>query len=178
MLSTSLVATARDLRASRQSEPALTAISRSQAIVELGPDGTILNASGSYLRMVGYSLSEVAGHPHAMLLDREQRESQEYLSLWEALRRGEFRAGTFRRIGKAGRDLRVEVCFSPVFDALGQLARVIELAVEPSARRGRPESASRLERPSAPPLPAALLSRGLGRPVAGHGHALGGAAPG
>ena len=46
----------------------MAAIYDSQAVLRLAPDGTILEANALFLQLIGYTLGELAGKPHTMLV--------------------------------------------------------------------------------------------------------------
>lgn len=83
----------------------LTAIERSQAVIEFAMDGTILHANKNFLNVVGYSLAEVRGQHHRMFVDPDQQASAEYQEFWARLRRGEYQVAEYRRVGKDGREV-------------------------------------------------------------------------
>jgi len=78
----------------------MAAINESLAVVEFDLDGTILTANENFLNVIGYALDEVKGRHHSMFVAGDYRASEEYRQFWEKLRRGEFDAGQYRRVGK------------------------------------------------------------------------------
>lgn len=106
----------------------LEAFSRSQAIIEFSPDGTILTANPNFLAAVGYDLNEIAGKHHRMFVEPSFADSAQYRTFWEGLTRGEFQAGTFKRLGKGGKEIWVQASYNPVFNAKGQVARIVKIA--------------------------------------------------
>jgi methyl-accepting chemotaxis protein len=110
--------------------PVLDAINRTMARIEFGVDGTIVDANQNLLDVMGYSREEVRGRNHSMFVEEEVRASEEYRHFWEALRRGEFQAGQFRRIAKDGRQVWLQSTYSPVFDQRGKPVAVVKLAVD------------------------------------------------
>lgn len=85
-------------------EATFAALNRSQLILELAPNGEILSANENFLATFGYSLDELVGHHHALLISAEEVERAEYLAFWERLRAGEFFTDTFHRRAKDGSD--------------------------------------------------------------------------
>ena len=88
--------TEKKLRAA-DAEGQLDAISRSQAVIEFTPDGTILTANKNFLETVGYRLEEIQGKHHRMFCDKTYTQSAEYGAFWQNLYRGEFHAGKYQR---------------------------------------------------------------------------------
>ncbi|WP_328734443.1 methyl-accepting chemotaxis protein [Falsiroseomonas selenitidurans] len=108
----------------------IAAIGRSQAVVELGLDGTILTANVNFLKALGYTLEEVRGRNHTIFVEPALHDSAEYLGFWEKLRRGEFQYGQFRRIGKAGQLVWIEGAYNPILDATGKPCKVVKFATD------------------------------------------------
>ncbi|MEE3625783.1 PAS domain-containing methyl-accepting chemotaxis protein [Nitrospirillum sp. BR 11752] len=106
------------------------AIRRSQAVIEFALDGTVLTANDLFLNTLGYTLAEVQGKPHAMFVEPAQRDSAEYRAFWDALRRGEYRAAQFKRIGKGGRPVWIEASYNPIFDLNGRPFKVVKYATD------------------------------------------------
>ena len=71
----------------------LVAIYRSQALIEYGLDGTILTANENFCKMLGYTLEELKGRHHSMLVEPAHASSQEFRDAWDKLGRGECHAG-------------------------------------------------------------------------------------
>jgi len=115
----------------------LAAVDRAQGRIEFAMDGTITNANANFLDLVGYTLDELRGRSHAMLMPPEQRESPEYKAFWEALRRGEFQAREFRRIAKDGRSIWIQASYNPILDRRGQPYKVVKFATDITAETQR-----------------------------------------
>lgn len=106
----------------------LSAISKSQAVIEFKLDGTILNANENFLAAVGYSLAEIKNQHHGMFVDAVYRNSSEYRQFWESLGRGEYRAGEFQRVAKGDRTLWLQASYNPIFDLNGKPFKVVKYA--------------------------------------------------
>ena len=115
----------------------LTALNRSQAVIEFKPDGTILTANQNFLHALGYSLAEIQGKHHSMFVAPEERDSAAYRSFWEALRHGEFQAAEFRRVAKGGREIWIEASYNPVLDATGKPVKIVKFATEVTEKKMR-----------------------------------------
>ena len=115
----------------------LTALNRSQAVIEFKPDGTIITANQNFLNALGYSLAEIQGKHHSMFVAPEEQDSAAYRSFWDALRHGEFQAAEFRRIAKGGREIWIEASYNPVLDAAGKPVKVVKFATEVTERKMR-----------------------------------------
>ncbi|MDZ5646363.1 PAS domain-containing methyl-accepting chemotaxis protein [Nitrospirillum sp. BR 11828] len=108
----------------------MAAIRKSQAVIEFALDGTVLTANDLFLDALGYTLAEVQGKPHAMFVEPAERHSAEYRTFWDTLRRGEYQAAQFKRIGKGGRVVWIEASYNPIFDLNGQPFKVVKYATD------------------------------------------------
>jgi methyl-accepting chemotaxis protein len=103
----------------------IAAIRRVRAMIEFELDGTIRMANPNFLKMFDYTLEEIAGKHHSMLLSHTQREKPEYRELWQRLGRGEYEAGEFLCVGKSGKEIWLQGYFSPTMDANGKPVTVV-----------------------------------------------------
>jgi methyl-accepting chemotaxis protein len=77
-----------------------------------------------------------------LFTDAVYRQSPEYREFWKALRRGEYQAGEFKRIGKGDRVVWIQASYNPIYGADGELMKVVKFAtdvtsqVEDRIRRG------------------------------------------
>lgn len=110
------------------------AISRSMAIIEFAPDGTILDANENFCRVVGYSADEIRGKHHLLFCEAAYVKSSEYNNFWRDLARGEPLSGTFSRLDKAGREVWLEASYMPIVGADQHVVRVIKVASDVTDR--------------------------------------------
>jgi len=115
----------------------LAAIDRAQAMIEFKLDGTIVNANENFLNALGYSLAEIEGKHHSMFMPQADRDSVDYREFWAALRRGEYQAGEFKRIGKGGREVWILASYNPVMDDTGKPIGVVKFATDVTASKVR-----------------------------------------
>jgi methyl-accepting chemotaxis protein len=106
----------------------LTAIDKTQAVIEFALDGTILTANDTFLRSVGYTLAEIQGKKHSLFVEPGVRDSKEYRLLWEKLGRGESHAGQYQRVGKGGKELWFHANYNSILDMNGKPFKVINYA--------------------------------------------------
>ncbi|WEK04440.1 MAG: methyl-accepting chemotaxis protein [Candidatus Devosia phytovorans] len=116
-------------------EAQIAAISRAQAVIEFGLDGTIRNANENFLATLGYSLDEITGRHHRMFVDPTHASSAEYRQFWERLRSGEYVAGEFQRVGKNGQPIWIQASYNPVLDAQGRPVKVVKFATDITERK-------------------------------------------
>jgi methyl-accepting chemotaxis protein len=124
-----------------RSRPELEAIAesfgRSQAVVELAPDGKVLDANADFLGTFGYALEEIRGQDHGKFVDADERQGEEYRRFREALARGEVATGRFRRVVRDGRTVWIEARYVPVPDARGRIVKIIKFATDVTAQEER-----------------------------------------
>jgi methyl-accepting chemotaxis protein len=128
----------------------MAALRRSLAVIEFDLDGTVKTANQNFLNLLGYTLSEVAGHPHSMFMHPQERDAQPYREFWNNLRQGRFQRGQFRRVCKRGSDIWIEATYNPILDGNGRPYKVVKLATDVTAdvlqtadMRGQMEAISR-----------------------------------
>ncbi len=108
----------------------LDAVNKSYAVIEFNLNGTIISANDNFLNVVGYSLGEIQGRHHSMFVEGEHKNSPEYKAFWEKLNRGEFDAGTYRRIGKNNKECYIQATYNPIFDLNGNPFKVVKYATD------------------------------------------------
>ena len=113
----------------------IAAIDRSQAVIHFDLDGTILDANANFLGALGYDLSEVRGRHHSLFVDPVEATSPGYRAFWEALGRGEYRAGEFKRRAKDGRDVWIQASYNPILDLAGRPFKVVKYASDVTAAK-------------------------------------------
>lgn len=111
-------------------EGKMQAIDRVQAVIEFDLSGKVLTANRNFLDTMGYTLDEVRGQHHRMFCDPAFAHSPEYLAFWERLGRGEFDAGEYRRLNKAGKDTWILASYNPIFDADGKPFKIVKFATD------------------------------------------------
>lgn len=111
-------------------EAKLSALDKSQAVIEFSMDGTILAANDNFLQAVGYRLEEILGQHHRIFMDKEEAKSPEYAHFWQQLNQGEFVSAEFKRIAKGNREIWIQASYNPIFDDDGKAVRVVKYATE------------------------------------------------
>ncbi len=106
------------------------ALNKQQAIIEFTLDGTILDANENFLKTLGYTLDEIKGQHHRMFADPEFAASPEYQAFWAKLNRGESEAGTYRRLGKGGREVWIRASYNALMDSAGRPSKVVKFATD------------------------------------------------
>ncbi len=123
----------------------IDAISKSQAVIAFDLNGTILDANENFLGAVGYGITEIKGHHHRMFVDPSYAASPAYSMFWDALRRGEYQAGEYRRVGKNNKEIWIQASYNPIFDMSGKPFKVVKYATDITAQvRARQEKENAL----------------------------------
>lgn len=104
-----------------------TALTRSQAFVEFDLDGTISSANDNFLKMFGYSQSELSGNSHDLFCESSYTESNDYKRFWSNLNKGDFQAGEFQLNGKNGKKVWVVASYSPLISEDGKPYKILML---------------------------------------------------
>ncbi|NRB40916.1 MAG: PAS domain S-box protein [Pseudomonadales bacterium] len=108
----------------------ISAIDKSQAVIEFNMDGSIITANNNFLSTIGYKLDEVQGKNHSLFVSDSYKSSSEYQQFWQRLRNGEFQTGEFHRLGKNGRNLWLQASYNPIFDLEGRPYKVLKFATD------------------------------------------------
>ncbi len=116
-------------------EGQMAAIDKSQAVAELGMDGTVITANDNFLKTLGYAVKEVQGKHHGIFVEAGERSSLAYREFWAKLNRGEPQSAEYKRVGKDGKEIWVQASYNPVLDSKGKPTKVIELATDITAKK-------------------------------------------
>ncbi len=106
----------------------LEAISKSQAVIEFSMDGIVMTANDNFLAAMGYRLDEIRGQHHSLFMAPAERETADYHNFWQKLKKGDYQAGEFRRIGKGGRDVWIQASYNPIVGLDGKPYKVVKYA--------------------------------------------------
>jgi len=113
----------------------IAAISKAQAVIEFEMDGTIITANENFLVAMGYTLEEVRGKHHGIFVDDAYRRRPEYKEFWAKLKRGEYQAGEYKRIGKGGQEVWIQASYNPILDLNGKPFKVVKYATDITAQK-------------------------------------------
>lgn len=106
------------------------AIDRVQAVIEFDLQGRVLAANANFLDAMGYGLDEIRGQHHRMFCDPVLAASPDYLAFWDRLGRGEYNAGEYRRVTRAGKEIWLLASYNPIFDADGKPIKIVKFATD------------------------------------------------
>ncbi|MCP9463791.1 MAG: PAS domain-containing protein, partial [Nitrospira sp.] len=90
------------------------AAARAHAVLELAPDGTVLDANETFRTLTGYVLDEMKGRHHRLLYESAEVESPAYQARWEAVRRGEVQSCISKWVGKDGKERWLATSYVPL----------------------------------------------------------------
>jgi methyl-accepting chemotaxis protein len=106
------------------------AISRSQAVIEFDLQGRVLWANEQFLQLLQYDLDSIRGQYHSMFCDAAYATSDQYRQFWNALARGEYRSGEFRRLSRSGSDVWIRASYNPILDSDGKPWKIVKYAYD------------------------------------------------
>ena len=115
----------------------VAAINRSQAVIEFTMDGTIVNANDNFLKAMGYTLEEIRGRHHSIVVEPAVRDSVAYREFWAKLNGGQFQAAEYKRIAKGGREVWIQASYNPVLDTHGKPFKVLKFATDVTTQKMR-----------------------------------------
>jgi methyl-accepting chemotaxis protein len=124
-------------KSSADAQAQVAALGRSLAVIEFNMDGTVITANKNFLNALGYRLEEIQGKHHSTFVPADQRDTAEYRAFWAALKRGEFQAGEFKRLGKGARDIWIEASYNPILDGEGKAVKVVKFATDITQKKIR-----------------------------------------
>ena len=113
----------------------LAAISKSTAIIEFNMAGEVVAANENFCSALGYHLDEIKGRHHRMFVEPNYASSLEYREFWERLRRGEYQAAEYMRLGRGGREVWIQASYNPIFDLSGKPYKVVKYATDITGRK-------------------------------------------
>jgi methyl-accepting chemotaxis protein len=113
----------------------LSAISKSQAVIEFDLEGKVLAANGNFLSTLGYRAEDLVGKHHSMFCQPALVASDEYRQFWQRLREGRFDAGEYPRLGAGGREIWLQASYNPIFDLNGRPFKVVKYATDITKRK-------------------------------------------
>jgi methyl-accepting chemotaxis protein len=110
-----------------------TAIGKTQAVVELEMDGTIIHANDNFLKTMGYRLDEIKGKHHRIFVDPAEHNSPAYAEFWATLNRGEYQAADYKRLAKGGREVWLQGSYNGILGLNGKAFKVVNFATDVTA---------------------------------------------
>ncbi|MDD3052198.1 MAG: PAS domain-containing methyl-accepting chemotaxis protein [Candidatus Cloacimonetes bacterium] len=106
----------------------ISAIDASFAYIEFDPEGNALSFNNNFQNVMEYSLDEVKGKHHRLLCDASYVAGAEYAQFWLDLKSGKAKSGIFKRKTKSGKEVFLQATYSPVFDEVGRVIKIVKIA--------------------------------------------------
>ncbi len=116
------------IESAKESEFFINALLRSTAVIQFNLDGTVITANEQFQQAMGYRLEQLVGQHHRTFCTTEQAASPEYAEFWKKLNNGVYVAGRFKRIDSRGAEVWLEATYNPVYDAEGNLSKIVKFA--------------------------------------------------
>ncbi|MCX6127938.1 MAG: methyl-accepting chemotaxis protein [Proteobacteria bacterium] len=124
-----------DISHQKLKDAQLAALSKTQALIEFTPDGTILDANENFLKTVDYRLEEIKNKHHSMFCAPDFVQSHKYKEFWNRLANGEFQTDQYQRFGKNGKSIWLQAFYIPVLDNNGKVFKVVKYATDITAQK-------------------------------------------
>ena len=116
------------IESAKESESFINALLRSTAVIQFNLDGTVITANEQFQQAMGYRLEQLVGQHHRTFCTTELAASPEYAEFWKKLNNGVYVAGRFKRIDSRGAEVWLEATYNPVYDAEGNLSKIVKFA--------------------------------------------------
>lgn len=108
----------------------IAAIDNSFAYIEFDPEGNILKFNNNFQNTMGYTPDDLKNKHHRLLCDAVFAASAEYSQFWPELKSGKNKSGIFKRMSKAGKEVYLQAIYSPVFDEVGRVIKIVKIATD------------------------------------------------
>ena len=109
----------------------MTAINKSNAVIEFDLEGNIVFANDLFIKTMGYlSQDDIIGKHHRIFVEDEYEKSEDYCLFWEKLRSGVLFSGEIVRVKKDGSLVYLQATYNPIFDTDGKIYRVMKIAID------------------------------------------------
>ncbi len=121
----------------QETDSLLSAIEKSNLVIEFTPDGNIIHSDDGFLKALGYSANELFGKHHSFMCEPSYVKSEEYRQFWQKLGNGEFEQGVYKRISKDGKAIWLQATYNPIKDENGKVKKIVKFATDVTQRRNR-----------------------------------------
>ena len=105
----------------------LEALDSSYIVLELNMEGDVLNINNKALNILGVTSSSVEGQNIRSILNED--EMDEFDQMWATVVRGET-VNRQRKINRGGRDFIISESYTPVYDDMGDIIKILNIGVE------------------------------------------------
>lgn len=107
----------------------IESIKNNTAFIRFTPNGYILEASDIFLKLMGYSISEIKNKHHRIFCEQSLIHSETYTRFWESLKNGIKQEGKMLRIDKIGNKVWIEATYFPVIKK-GKVLEIIKIPTD------------------------------------------------
>jgi len=111
----------------------ISAIGRSEAVVEFTTDGEVMSVNDIFVELMGKKAEALTGKPHGTLV--EPGFAKDHAGFWAVLNKGDFQQGEYAYVGAGGQTLWLQATYSPILDTEGQVTKVVMFATDVTPRK-------------------------------------------
>ncbi|HRJ60107.1 MAG TPA: methyl-accepting chemotaxis protein [Azospirillaceae bacterium] len=108
----------------------IAAINKAQGVAVYGLDGKLAEVNGVMCNAFGCSSDMLVGRKIEDLTSGDAQTAMTLRRLWERLAAGEFQSLRLRRHAPGGRQVWTDSFFTPIPDAMGKPAKIVEVAAD------------------------------------------------
>ena len=105
----------------------LSAINKSNALVEFDERGNIISCNEIFCEVTGYTQEELVGQHHTIFMP-DDIDKRDYDQFWYDLRKGKIKFGEFKRVNKKGEEFWIYGNYNPITNPYGEVYRVLKIA--------------------------------------------------
>jgi len=106
----------------------LNSLNDHMAVIKFTPTGHVLEANSNFCSAMSVSLEQIVGQHHRMFCYDEFYHDNP--NFWQELARGENKSGRYLRKDGNGNEIYIDAIYSPVFNELGEITKVIKFATD------------------------------------------------
>ena len=112
----------------------LAALESNLAMIEFNLNREVIWVNENFAMTLGYTIDEMKNMQHRQFCTTEFRNSQEYESLWDNLKKGKRFQEKIQRVGKTGDLLWLEATYIPILNEEGKVHAVLKIATDITER--------------------------------------------
>lgn len=112
---------------SQDKQALLNSLERYMAVISFDSQGHVLEANDNFNKVMEYELDEIVGkHHEKFCFDGFYKENPDF---WQRLSKGESFQSRYSRKTKSGEEVWLDATYSPVFNAQGNVYKVVKFAM-------------------------------------------------
>ncbi len=109
-------------------EGQISAISKSQAVIEFDKNGVVLTANENFLQTLDYNIEQIKGKHHSMFCEKDYVDTPEYKDFWRTLKQGEYHQGEYKRLNRQGEIIWIQATYNPIYGIDGKVMKIVKFA--------------------------------------------------